>query len=220
MPNKKVPIEELNRRKPKNSALTAIKYLDPHKSPSGITRSVVLCACKCGKEKEAIVGDFTRGNPMSCGCGAHKDPDIKIRSALIKRWKDMRNRCYNPSCSNYKTHGAKGVRVCDEWLNNPNNFIEWAMDNGFSVDLQLDKDILGDGKLYSPKTCKWVTPLENMRATAQLKYLFNGKMRSVSEISRITGMHQSYLRRRLKSMTADQAVADYRKPKFKEYSNK
>lgn len=131
----------------------------------------------------------------------------------------MRDRCYNATCSNYKTHGAKGVRVCDEWLNSPDNFIEWAIGNGFSIDLQLDKDIIGDGKLYSPKTCKWVTSLENMRATAKLKYIFNGKLRSVSEISRMTGIHQSALRRRLKSMTAEQAVTQYKKPKFKEYRN-
>lgn len=30
----------------------------------------------------------------------------------------MKYRCYNPSCKGYKNYGARGITVCDEWLNN------------------------------------------------------------------------------------------------------
>jgi hypothetical protein len=31
-------------------------------------------------------------------------------------WRNMWSRCYNPLCPSYRFYGAKGVRVCDAWL--------------------------------------------------------------------------------------------------------
>ena len=30
---------------------------------------------------------------------------------------NMKQRCYNPKNNNYKFYGARGITVCDEWLN-------------------------------------------------------------------------------------------------------
>ncbi len=206
MANKRIPIEEINKRLPIGSKLLAIEYIDSHRSNSGVTKSKVTCRCSCGNTRDCVVSDLIRGNPKSCS-ECRKD---KVRSNLLVRWRNMCDRCYNPSCKSYKSHGAKGVRVCDEWLNDFECFYKWSLENGYSVDLELDKDILGDGKLYSPATCKWVTNLENMsNRMSSVKYEYQGKLLTIPEISRITGILQGILKSRVKrGMTIEEAIND------------
>lgn len=71
-----------------------------------------------------------------------------------------RQRCGNPKHRNYKAYGGKGVKVCDEWMNNTGAFIEWALANGYRDDLTLDRiDNEGD---YCPENCQWITAKENI----------------------------------------------------------
>ena len=65
----------------------------------------------------------------------------------------MLQRCYDIKLHNkYPTY--KGCRVSDEWLSF-GNFANW-FDENYVEGWQIDKDILGDGKLYSPETCCFV----------------------------------------------------------------
>ena len=44
----------------------------------------------------------------------------------------MLRRCYEPERKAYKYYGARGIKVCDEWLNDFMNFYNWAISNGYS----------------------------------------------------------------------------------------
>ena len=86
----------------------------------------------------------------------------KSSTKLYRVYDNMKTRCYNKNNINYKNYGAKGVTICDEWLNSFDSFYSWAMFNGYDVSLQLDKDILCkanniEPKIYSPSTCQWVS---------------------------------------------------------------
>lgn len=73
----------------------------------------------------------------------------------------MKNRCYNPNSKNYRWYGAKGIKICDEWLSNPSSFEKWALSNGFEDNLTIDR--INENKNYCPDNCWWITNKNNSR---------------------------------------------------------
>lgn len=73
---------------------------------------------------------------------------------LYEIWWSMLGRCRYKNLKNYKFYGAKGIKVCEGW----NSFIvfrDWALANGYTDDLSIDrKETTGN---YEPSNCRWVT---------------------------------------------------------------
>jgi len=97
----------------------------------------------------------------------------------------MKQRCYNKNNKNYKWYGAKGVRVCDSWQTFA-NFHKWAVNNGYKKGLHLDKDIKGNGKLYSPESCCFVTPKKNIQYNKKINYDIAQEIRNTYMLGCIT----------------------------------
>lgn len=76
---------------------------------------------------------------------------------MCRMYHNMYDRCYS---KDYHERSPKyiGCTMCDEWLDDKENFYEWVRENFYEVDgertVELDKDILVKGnKIYSPDTC-------------------------------------------------------------------
>lgn len=71
-------------------------------------------------------------------------------------WKNVLHRCYSKK-SWKKRPTYIGCEVCDDWKLF-SNFRRWVDEqpNRDWQNCQLDKDLLGDGKLYSPETCVYI----------------------------------------------------------------
>lgn len=86
------------------------------------------------------------------------------KTRLYSIFYDMKGRCYNKNDTTYKYYGEKGVKVCSEWLEDQTSFFEWALENGYSDNLTIDR-INVEGN-YEPSNCRWTTQLQqncNMR---------------------------------------------------------
>lgn len=74
-------------------------------------------------------------------------------------WDGMLKRCYSTKCQE-RQPTYRGCSVSDEWLTF-SNFRSWMATQDF-VNKHLDKDLLFEGnKVYSTKTCVFVTSLVN-----------------------------------------------------------
>ena len=87
--------------------------------------------------------------------------------SLYKVWENIKKRCYNTKGSQYKNYGGRGIEVCGDWLNHPNIFIGWALDNGWEKGLRIDR-IDNDGN-YCPENCRFVNHTESNHNTRLLR---------------------------------------------------
>ena len=185
--------EQVNERVSDKCLVTVLKYIGKKITPSGQSQGYYLGKCVCGNEFQVKGSALISGNTKSCGCIVG-DQLKRTKYSLRVVYRSMLDRCYKPECSTYKWYGAKGVKVCKEWKDSFYNFYHWAINNGWKPGLQLDKDILGNGLLYSPKTCKFVTSKENNNnRSSSTKYNYNGGIYTISEICAIEKVKRGYV---------------------------
>ena len=115
----------------------------------------------CGKYKLVRISELIIGKQTRCSCQRRKYKNDEYQERLYRIYWHMRDRCYNPNNDAYKNYGAKGVKICQEWLNDFMAFKNWALSNGYSNSLTIDRvDSSGN---YEPSNCEWVTKSENTR---------------------------------------------------------
>lgn len=179
-------ISAVNRIGQKFNRLTILSVFIKNK------HSVATVVCECGNKKEILVASLVSGNTKSCGCfsdelksqfGGYKTHGLSYHP-LHAIWDGIKARCLNPNRNCYPYYGGNGVKICEEWKNDFMAFYNWSIANGWKKGLQIDKDIKGNGLLYSPETCCWVTRKKNANKTRSNHYvLYDGETMSLSEFA-------------------------------------
>lgn len=149
--------------------------------------SLARFKCDCGNETILNASGVKGGRIKSCGCLVHEPhgnyPQTQhglCNSTLYRRWSGARNRCNNPTNKAYPNYGGRGIKMCEEWDSNFLAFYDWALSNGYSKDLSLDR-IDNDGP-YSPENCRWAdvkTQGNNRRTNVYIS--FDGKTQTLHE---------------------------------------
>ncbi len=104
----------------------------------------------------------------------------------------MIRRCYNPNNVKYPNYGGRGITICDEWKNDYQSFKLWALDNGYTDDLTIDRiDVNLD---YCPLNCRWADweTQENNR-TNNVYIEYNGQKKTAREWGNILGVDRNIL---------------------------
>ena len=146
--------------------LTVVEFVGISKRHYAIWK----CICECGNEYITTTDVLTRKGNHSCGCLAKEhlkemsERNIKhgmTGSRLLGCYKAMMSRCYREKDIHYNAYGKRGIFVCDEWINDKQSFITWALNNGYSDDLTLDRiDVNGN---YEPINCRWIPMKEQYK---------------------------------------------------------
>ena len=125
-----------------------------------------VCLCSCGNTKEIIGASLKNGSTKSCGClhiATNKAQFTKHGDYLHKLYqvhRAMLQRCFNSNNQAYEHYGARGISVCQEWLDY-SVFKEWAISNGYSDDYSIDRLDVNAG--YSPGNCCWAGKTQQAR---------------------------------------------------------
>lgn len=172
------------------------------------------CTCECGAHITTTSANLVNGRSKSCGCtrrekagavnrthGATGTPEWQV-------WKGMLARCLDPSSSHYKSYGARGITVCDEWKDLKN----FLRDMGPRPSKAYTLDRKDNDGSYCKSNCRWATRLEqaNNKRTSRFVEAF-GKRHTIAEWSRITGIRYPVIIGRLnKGIPAEDILGSHR----------
>ena len=137
-----------------NKYLVTVRFLT-----TGATKVVKYAKAASGTLVDDTHKQYMREKYPRIECQNYLDVlDGRVHSV----WVGMKKRCYQKGSENYKSYGAKGVTICDEW-HDFTNFASWYLRN-YVEGYEIDKDLyshVGESKCYSPDTCTFLPPRLN-----------------------------------------------------------
>lgn len=175
---------------------------------------------KCPKCNTEFITEISRAkerNVVSCGCFRKENSrllhlkhghtkDSKLTPEYVS-WQRMIQRCTNSGYGNYYRYGGRGISVCSSWRNSFENFLS---DMGVKPFKGAQIDRIDPNGNYEPINCRWVSQKENSRnKNNNLKIIWKGEMKTLSEWSEILKINKNTLRDRIYSTqwTLDEAMS-------------
>ena len=170
--------------------LTVIQYAGNDKGKNARWE----CRCDCGRRTVVAGNHLRNGHTQSCGClqrdraSSSNTKHGGSKTRLHKTWSGMKDRCLNPNNKAYERYGGRGITICDEWRDDFQAFYGWAMSNGYSDSLTIDR-VDSNGN-YAPSNCRWITNKEQQNNKRNNRYLtYNGETHMVKDWAKITGLN-------------------------------
>ncbi len=126
----------------------------------------------------------------------------RIKHGLCKTpeyraWIAMKHRCYNHKTPRFNRYGARGIIVCDRWLNSFENFF---VDMGVRPSENHSLDRIDNNGNYEPSNCRWATIKEqNDNKCDSIVLEHNGRRQNVSAWSKELGINHRTLAIRIET---------------------
>ncbi len=166
------------------------------------SRNIAEVDCACGSILVIrFVKLYGKAGKKSCGClrgkgGRHYEATHgDTGSTEYGIWLHIKKRCYNPNDAAYELYGARGITVCERWLNSYEAFLA-DVGRRPTLDHQLERR---DNNLgYSSDNCYWATRIQqgnNRRTNHVLE--FGGRQQTITQWARERGLSKITMRGRL-----------------------
>lgn len=139
------------------------------------------------------------------------------KSRLYSIWTNMKSRCNNKSVPKYKVYGGRGIIVCAEWNNSFTSFRDWAIANGYSDKLTIDR--INPNGNYTPTNCRWISikQQENNRTNNHL-LTYKGVTKTMKQWAETIGISYNCLQMRINTYgyTVEEALESKKHKRGKE----
>ena len=136
----------------------------------------------CKVHFKTITADVKNGKSTKClSCARKVSTNAKHndrKTRLYNIWRCMIGRVENKNSLDYKNYGGRGITICKEWRSDYLSFKKWALENGYSNTLKIDRIENNSG--YSPDNCRWTTQTIQSRNTRRLRSTNTSGYRGVS----------------------------------------
>lgn len=111
---------------------------------------------------------------------------------IYKSYYKMKSRCLNKNNLNYKHYGGRGIKICNQWINDFINFYDWSIKNGWKKGLTIDRiNVNGD---YDPSNCRWATMKVQSSNKRNSRYItVGGKTYTLTQLAELYKVPRSTL---------------------------
>lgn len=163
--------------------------------------------CDCGTRVFADARNVKSGNTSSCGCLRNElSAQRKTKHGLCnsgsiayRRWERIRHRVTAKTGANYRDYAAKGISMCQEWLDDPAAFVAHIGEPP-SPDYTVDR--IDNAKGYEPGNVRWATKLDQANNKTNNRIVeYRGQRMTLSQMIRARatdeGLPESTVRRRV-----------------------
>ena len=177
-----------------------------------------LFRCDCGNYSEVLTNRLISGHTKSCGClvkekaAKASTTHGKSKTRIYRIYNGMKQRCYNESAPSYVNYGSRGIKICDEWLKDFTSFYNWALENGYSEELSIDR--IDNNGNYEPSNCRWTTQKvqANNRRTSHYIDVNGEKITLAAFLKRYDIKSRAFVTRRLiKGYDYKKILEDYKR---------
>lgn len=157
------------------------------------------CVCSCGSVSCVDGGSLRSGNTKSCGHNSANTARVNGMKAFKHgenrsvpeyiAWGNIKRRCAAPSDISYPHYGARGITMCDSWLNSYENFLA---DMGRKPTAAHSIDRIDPTGNYEPTNCRWATRIEQGRNKTNNRMLtHNGTTKTLAAWAEDAGVSYS-----------------------------
>lgn len=153
----------------------------------------------CGEIEEKCGSNVLKGTAACRKCSKKHEYHKQSKTRLYHIYNSMISRCYKENNNRYASYGGKGIKVCNEWLDSFTAFYKWAISNGYSDNLSIDRiDVNGN---YEPSNCRWATYAEQMNNTTKNHYLeYDGRKQTIAQWAKETYISYSTINQRINKL--------------------
>jgi hypothetical protein len=133
----------------------------------------------------------------------------KVERKFYKVWVAMKSRCSSKEQRDKKWYFDKGVKVCERWQDFNYFFIDmWDSYNLHRElnDSDTELDRIDSNGHYSKINCRWITRLENMNNTRNVRRI---KGKTITEWSEILKIKRGTLARRLDQGWSEEEILSH-----------